>query len=242
MNNQILSAQKLIKILKSYGTTDKAKGMSRFFKTGKGEYGEGDIFLGVKMPELNEIAKNNFANIDMNTIEGLILSEYHEARMLGIILLKRVFVRNKKNPEIQEKCVSLYLSNINSFNNWDLVDLSCKDILGPWLENRDRKLLYDLAESNSLWKERIAIITTLYFIKKDDYTDTLILSDMFINHKHDLMQKATGWMLREIGKRNIDVLKNYLSTRYKSMPRTMLRYAIEKFDTNERKLYLEGKI
>jgi 3-methyladenine DNA glycosylase AlkD len=276
-NQKIMSkAEEIIKELKREGSAQKAAVLQRFFKTGQGEYGEGDLFLGVKVPEIREVVKHFFARlrseeitINSNKITGnspnelsalsyyktdntnqtaeyldiielLLKSKYHEVRMASLFLLLEAFKKEKNNPEKQEQYVKLYLSHTEYINNWDLVDLSCPKILGPWFENRDRKILYLFAESGELWKERIAMVTCLYFIKKGDFTECKAFAERFMNHKHDLMHKAAGWMLREMGKKESKALTDFLQTRYKRMPRTMLRYAIEKFSEQERRRYLKG--
>lgn len=235
-------AEEIIGKLKQLGSKEKSEILQRFFKTAKGEYGEGDLFIGVKVPEIREIVKKSGNDVSFETIDELVKSEYHESRMAALFFLIKKFEKAKNEECIREQCVNTYLNYTEYINNWDLVDLSCPKILGPWFENRNRKTLYDLADSGTLWQERIAMVTCLYFINKNDFKECLIFADKFISHKHDLMHKATGWMLREVGKRNIGVLKEFLNSRYKNMPRTMLRYAIEKFPEEERQQYLKGTI
>jgi 3-methyladenine DNA glycosylase AlkD len=214
--------------------------LSRFFKTGKGQYGEGDIFLGIKVP-VQRILSKKYQNLNLNDIEKLISSKIHEHRLtaLFILILQYDKYKKEKNKSQNEKIIKFYLKNTKYVNNWDLVDLSAPKLLGPYLLDKNRNILYKLAKSNSLWDKRIAILSTFTFIKNNDFKDCLKLSKLFLKEKHDLMHKSGGWMLREIGKRDINVLYHFLDKYYNTMPRTMLRYAIEKFDENKRKYYMK---
>jgi 3-methyladenine DNA glycosylase AlkD len=214
--------------------------LSRFFKTGKGQYGEGDIFLGIKVP-VQRILSKKYQNLNLNDIEKLISSKIHEHRLtaLFILILQYDKYKKEKNKSQNEKIIKFYLKNTKYVNNWDLVDLSAPKLLGPYLLDKNRNILYKLAKSNSLWDKRIAILSTFTFIKNNDFKDCLKLSTLFLKEKHDLMHKSVGWMLREIGKRDINVLYHFLDKYYNTMPRTMLRYAIEKFDENKRKYYMK---
>lgn len=225
--------------LKKYSNPENIKTVSRFFKTGKGEYGEGDIFLGIKVPDQRKVVSKYYKSISLEEVEFLLKSEIHEFRLCSLLFLEKIFT--KKN-ELKETVVNIYLRNLKFVNNWDLVDTSAHKILGVWFKNRDRSLIYELAASKSLWNNRIAIITTFAFIKENDFKDTLIFAEKFISHEHDLIHKAVGWMLREIGNRDLQVEIEFLNKFYKKMPRVMLRYAIEKFDDFLRKAYLKGKI
>jgi 3-methyladenine DNA glycosylase AlkD len=209
----------------------KAKILARFFKTKKGEYGEGDIFIGVKVPDQRLIAKK-FKEAPFKDLKELINSEVHEFRLTSLLIL---IFKYKENPK---KAFNFYINNTKNINNWDLVDLSAPNIVGDYLLDKNRKIIYDFALSNDLWKKRIAIISTFTFIRNNDFKDTLKISKILLNDKHDLIHKAVGWMLRETGKRDILVEKDFLENNYKKMPRTMLRYAIEKFEENERQRFL----
>lgn len=213
--------------------------MSWFFKTSKGEYGEGDVFAGIKVPEQRQIAKA-FFNLGYPAIKRLLSSKIHEERLIALLILVHNF--EKRGDAEQEKIFNFYIKNRKGVNNWDLVDLSAPKIVGSYLINRDKKILYKFASSENLWERRISIISTYTFIKSNSYYHTLKISDILLNDKHDLIHKAVGWMLREIGKKDLAVEQNFLRSRYKRMPRTMLRYAIEKFPASKRKKYLEGKI
>lgn len=232
-------ATEIKKEIAKYADSEKAKILQGFFKTGKGEYGEGDIFIGVKVPEVREIAKK-FKETEFFEIEKLLKSKIHEERLCALLILIQKF--EKTNEKEKQKIVDFYLANTKQINNWDLVDLSAPKIIGKHLVEKNRKIVYTLAKSKELWEKRIAIIATYAFIQKNDFSDTLKISELLINEEHDLMHKAVGWMLREIGKRNLNAEEKFLKKHYKKMPRTMLRYAIEKFDEPKRKAYLNGKI
>lgn len=211
----------------------------RFFKTGKGEYGEGDKFLGLKVGECREIARK-FIDMSIDNIQKLLDSPIHEVRLIALLILVERY--KKADQKGKRGLASFYLKNSKKVNNWDLVDLSAHKILGDYFINKDKKVLYKLAKSKNIWERRISIISTAWFIKASKFSDTLKISDILINDKEDLIHKAVGWMLREVGKKDMGLLQKYLKTRYKKMPRTMLRYAIEKFPKNLYKKYLEGKV
>ena len=213
---------------------EKAKLLQRFFKTGKGDYGEGDIFLGISVPEQRKIAKK-YTELNLTQIQILLNSKIHEHRLVGLLILIEKFEKTNDKKEIFE----FYMSNYDNINNWDLVDLSSHKIAGVYLIDKDKKILYDFAKSNHLWKKRISIVSTYAFIKNNIFKDTLKISEILLNNKHDLIQKAVGWMLREIGKKNQDVEEDFLNKHYKNMPRTMLRYAIERFSEEKRKYYMK---
>lgn len=214
-------------------------GLSRFFKTGPGQYGEGDKFLGIKVPVTREVVKQCWRKTSMQDLEECIASEYHEVRLAALLALVEIFAHAKKDHGLQQACIDFYLSHTDRINNWDLVDLSCYPLLGVWLLDRDRSLLYDLARNGkTIWEQRIGIVSTMNFIRHGQIADTFAISDILLHHPHDLIQKAVGWLLREAGKRDEEALKAYLEPRYRTMPRTMLRYAIEKFPEAERKPYL----
>ena len=202
--------------------------LPRFFKTGKGQYGEGDIFLGVTVPNIRGVAKE-FKDINIDIIEKLIHSPWHEMRMCALLIL----VNNSKK-EVTKDTFEFYLSQTKYINNWDLVDLSAPQIVGKFLLKKERDIIYRLAESDLLWDNRIAIVSTLTFIRNNDLDDTYKLSLKMMNHKHDLVHKAIGWMLREAGKRDAKRLYNFVMEYKNIMPRTMLRYSIEKFDKETR--------
>ena len=216
-----------------------AKNMQWFFKTGKGEYGEGDKFLGLKVPLQRKIAKK-FSDIELNDLKHLLHSVYHEDRLISLLILVDKY--KSADEKRKEKIYKLYIQNRKQINNWDLVDLSAPKIVGEHLLQRDKNLLYKYARSNKLWEKRIAILSTYTFIKSNSLNATLELSDILLYDKQDLIHKAVGWMLREVGKMNVKVLEEFLQSRYKKMPRTMLRYAIEKFPEQKRKKYLKGTI
>ncbi|MCH8021901.1 DNA alkylation repair protein [candidate division KSB1 bacterium] len=211
----------------------------RFFKTGPGEYGEGDVFLGIRVPVTRKVARK-FRELPLEQVLKLLKSKFHEERLLALFMLVALF--KKGDEEQQKKIYEGYLSHTDFINNWDLVDSSAHQIVGGYLFERDRKRLYQLAKSKSLWERRISMIATYTFIKKDDFEDTLKLSEILLTDEEDLMHKAVGWMLREVGKKDIEVEERFLRKHYKKMPRTMLRYAIEKFEEEKRQGYLKGEI
>ncbi|MFA6422317.1 MAG: DNA alkylation repair protein [Candidatus Buchananbacteria bacterium] len=227
--------EKLQKEIKSNKNSQKALVLQRFFKTGKGEYGEGDIFYGIVVPIQRSISKK-YLDLTLTDLQKLIKSKIHEERLISLFILIQ---KHKKADEIQkEKIFNFYLKNTKRINNWDLVDLSAPNIIGDYLLNKNRQILYELAGSSDLWEKRIAVLATFAFIRQKDFKDALKISKILLNDRHDLIHKAVGWMLREIGKRNLATLEDYLQACYKKMPRTMLRYAIEKMEKNKRKFYL----
>ena len=211
----------------------------RFFKTGPGQYGEGDKFLGIKVPVTRSVVKEYWKDVGFTELEECIMSEYHEIRLAALLTLVQIFSHAKKNLELQKQCVDFYLSHTDRINNWDLVDLSCYELIGTWLLDKDRTLLYDLARSGrNIWEQRIGMVSTMQFIRHGQTADTYAIADILLNHKHDLIQKAVGWLLREAGKRDADALRQWLEPRAHTMPRTALRYAIEKFPDSERRSWL----
>ena len=236
---QILNLSKkysaICRELRSYSTAEKREVLPRFFKTGKGEYGEGDRFMGVVVPDTRKVAKNH-NDVSWEVLEALLESEWHECRLCALVILVNRF---KKQPD---ETLSFYLDHTKGVNNWDLVDLSAPYILGSYLVDKsDREILYVLSASKNMWEQRISIVSTLMLIRNSQFADTMKLAEGFLNIKHDLMQKATGWMLREVGKRDVGLLTEFLE-RYKAvMPRTMLRYAIEKFSPELRRYFLTKK-
>ncbi len=215
--------------------------MKRYFKTQKGEYAESDIFWGVSVPDQRKIAKKHLS-ISLAELSILISHPVHDVRHMGLCIL--VYKAEKANLQERNEYAHFYLAHLIHVNNWDLVDVSCRFILGEYLKNNDRSLLYELAASKCVWERRISIITCLHFIKKGDFEDALRISDLLLSDSHKLIQKAVGWILREIGNLDYDVELAFLleDDRYKKMPRTMLRYAIEKFDHPTRQQFLSGTV
>ena len=229
----------LIQELQNLANPKQAKILQKFFKTDKGEYGEGDVFLGIKIPQQRKIAKK-YSGLNLYKLQKLLNSKIHEYRSIALIILIDKY--KKSDEEYKGNIFNFYLENIQKINNWDLVDLSAPNIVGNFLFDKKKNILYELAQSKNLWEKRIAIISTHTFIKKGKFEDALAISELLINDAHDLIHKAVGWMLREVGKRDLEVEENFLKQHYKNMPRTMLRYAIERFDERKRKKYLRGKI
>ncbi len=225
--------------VKNYSNNELGIFLQRFFKTGKGEYAEGDIFVGIKVPVSRKIA-SRFVHLTLADLQKIIKSKIHEERLIALFILIAKF--KKGDEKARERIFNFYIKNIRYVNNWDLVDLSAEKIIGSFLIDKNKELLFELAESENIWKRRIAIISTFYFIKAHQYAATLKISEMLIKDKHDLIQKAVGWMLREIGKRDVQAEELFLQRFYKIMPRTMLRYAIEKFPETKRLDYLKGII
>ena len=231
---------RLFKEMLSRRDPSQVEGLSRFFKTGPGQYGEGDKFLGIKVPVTREVVKACWKTIGFAELEECIASEYHEIRLAALLTLVAIFEHARKDSSLQEQCIGFYLSHTRYINNWDLVDLSCYNLLGAWLLDKDRALLYELTKGGkTIWEQRIGIVSTMTFIRHGQLDDTFALADILLHHPHDLIHKAVGWLLREAGKRDNGALVSFLDSRYKTMPRTMLRYAIEKFPERERKRYLE---
>ena len=222
--------------LQALSDAEKREIFPKFFKAGKGEYGEGDRFLGVTVPNIRAIAKLH-KDISIEEIRELIQSEWHEVRLCALIIM--VKKSKKKDEALRKELFNLYLSQTKRINNWDLVDLSCRFIIGEYLLDKSRDILYQLAQSPLLWDNRIAIVSTYAFIRKGQLEDTYALSDLMMQHPHDLMHKAIGWMLREAGKRNPERLYDYVMSHRADMPRTMLRYAIEKFSPKERAILMK---
>ena len=213
--------------------------LSRFFKTGKGEYGEGDKFLGIRVPVVREVVKKCWRSVSFDELEACVTSEYHEMRLAGLLTLVQFFKAAKGERGLQQLNVSFYLSHIEYVNNWDLVDLTCYEILGVWLLDKDRTMLYDMVKKGrTIWEQRIGMVTTMQFVRHGELDDTYALADLMLEKPaplHDLLQKAAGWLLREAGKRDEQRLRDWLEPRRTTMPRTMLRYAIERFPEEERK-------
>ena len=231
------TAAKVKSALREKINPEKAAFYPRFFKTGPGEYGEGDKFLGVVVPDQRKIARQ-FRELPQTQIKKLLDDAFHECRLTGIYILVTQFEKNK-NETGRKQIVDFYLANLDRVNNWDIVDASAHKILGAWLfDKKDRRVLKKLADSTDLWRQRVAMIATYWFIKRDDFDDALSLAEFYLDHEHDLMHKAVGWMLREIGKQKKSVLVAFLDQYAANMPRTMLRYSIEKLPEKTRKAYL----
>jgi len=225
--------------LQKIGNKKQAAVSQRFFKTGPGEYGEGDIFIGIRVPVLRKLT-SEFKDLPVSEIEILLRSPIHEERLLAILLF--VHILKKSDDDVKRDIYNLYLKSTEFINNWDLVDASAEHIVGAYLKDKSKRPLYRLAKSKHLWERRIAIIATFHFVKCHEFSETLKISNMLLCDRHDLIHKATGWMLREIGKRNLKTEETFLKAYYKRMPRTMLRYAIEKFPEEKRQRYLKGTI
>ena len=228
---------KLIKDLKFTQNKKQEEILQRFFKTKKGQYGEGDIFLGIKVPIQRSLCKKY--DLELKDIQRLLNSKIHEYRLCGLFSL---ISKYKKQKKLRKRIFNFYLKNTKKINNWDLVDLSAPKIIGDYLlDQEDKRILYLLSKSKNLWEKRIAIVSTYSFIKNNNFREVFEIAEILLNDKHDLIHKAVGWMLREIGKRDQKALENFLKKHYKEMPRTMLRYAIEKFPKIKRKKILIGK-
>ncbi|MGA3084815.1 MAG: DNA alkylation repair protein [Thermodesulfobacteriota bacterium] len=233
------TSQEILSKIQTLGDPQRAKGLQRFFKTGPGEYGEGDVFLGLQVPEIRKLAKE-YQALPLQAVIQLIHSPIHEARLLALLIMVRAY--QKGDPALKERIYRAYLNNTRFINSWDLVDLSAEHIIGAHLSYSRRDPLKTLAVSDLIWDRRIAIMATFHFIKKGEFLDTMILAEMLLQDPEDLIHKAVGWMLREIGKRDQKIEESFLKTHYKTMPRTMLRYAIKKFPEDLRQRYLKGKI
>jgi 3-methyladenine DNA glycosylase AlkD len=239
--NNTMNVNDLISDILNGKNPEKVFVLTRFFKTGKGEYGEGDKFIGVTVPYCRQLAKK-YVSLELSDVHSLLESPFHEIRMCGGLIIVEKYARAKTVNQ-QSEIISFYLSHTANFNNWDLVDLTCYKTLGKYLlPQSDRSVLYSLAASKHLWTERIAMVTTYAFIREGQFDDTFRLAEMFLNHRHDLMHKATGWMLKEIAKRDLYAANQFLKDYYKKMPRTMLRYAIEKHPDELRAKFLKGEV
>jgi len=223
------------KDLAQLGDPERAKNSRWFFKTGKGQYGEGDVFLGIPVPEQRKVAKKYFL-LSLDDVQELLNSKIHEYRFTALVILISKY--RKAEESLKEEIFNFILKNTQNINNWDLVDLSAPRIIGDYLLNKERSILYKLAKSKSVWERRISILSTFTFIDNNDFKDALNISELLLNDEHDLIHKAVGWALREIGKRDQNVEEQFLAKYYTHMPRTMLRYAIEKFAEKKRKKYL----
>ena len=239
MVSKNLSIENLRRELRQAASAERARILGRFFKTGKGQYGEGDVFLGVTVPQVRSLAKK-FSDLKINEIKNHLKSKIHEERLVGLLILVDLF--QKGDDKNKKQIFNFYLKNTKYVNNWDLVDLTAEKTVGAYLSNRSKSILYKLAKSKSLWERRIAIVATYYFIKNNEFDETLKIAKILFSDSHDLLHKAVGWMLREVGKRNQMTLEKFLRKNYKSIPRTTLRYAIERFDEKLRKAYLLGRV
>jgi 3-methyladenine DNA glycosylase AlkD len=236
MSKKLLELRKNINEL---GSPEISKAMRQFFKTGEGDYGEGDVFTGLKVPTQRKLARE-FKDLILTDLKVLLNSPVHEERLIALFILVERY--GKGNGQEKAEIFSFYMKNKKGINNWDLVDLSAPKIVGKHLLNTDRSQLYKYASSKNLWERRIAVLSTYEFIRNDDFETTLEIAEILLKDEHDLIHKAVGWMLREIGKRDLQTEEKFLMKHYKKMPRTMLRYAIEKFPESKRKKYLQGKI
>lgn len=232
-----MTAQELQTRLRSLGSPEDARFLAGFFKTGPGQYGEGDVFVGVRVPAIRMVARE-FKTLSLGDVECVLHSAIHEERVAALAIL--VLQAAKADAKTRKAIYNLYRANTRYINNWDLVDLSAPQLVGAWLEDKSRKPLDRLATSSWLWDRRISILATLHFIRQNDFADTLRIAETLLADEHDLIHKAVGWMLREVGKREVAVLDGFLEQRCRVMPRTMLRYAIEKFPERKRKAYLQG--
>jgi 3-methyladenine DNA glycosylase AlkD len=220
------------------GDSDIAAHSQRFFKTGKGEYGEGDIFLGIRVPIIRKCVRE-YGAISLEDTLKLLKSDFHEARLLALLILVAKYSSTNRSTE-QHAIYRTYLSHAKFINNWDLVDSSAEHIVGVHLFSKDKKPIYRLVRSKNLWERRIGVMATFYFIKREEFSDILAIAELLLHDQEDLIRKAVGWMLREVSKRNQNVEEGFLTKHYKEMPRTMLRYAIEKLPEMERLAYLHG--
>lgn len=225
----------LKKELNRIADPNRARGESRYFKTGRGEYGEGDLFLGIKTSEERKLAKK-YSEMSFEGVKYLISSKFHDYRSIALIILINKY--KKADEQLKKKIFNFYLANTKHINNWDLVDISADHIIGDYLLDKNRSVLYKLAKSKSLWERRISVLATFRFIKENDFKDSLKIAEILLNDEHDLIHKAVGWMLREVGKKDQKVEEKFLDKYHKVMPRTMLRYSIEKFSDSKRKYYM----
>ena len=236
-----MTIDNLKKELQDLKNPERAKTSERFFKTGKGHYGEGDVFIGITNPILRATAKK-YSNLNYSEIQELLNDRIHEYRLISLLILINKYKKAKKDNLERRRIYEFYLKNTRRINNWDLVDISAPNIVGDFVQREGTEILMRMAKSESLWERRIAIVSTLPLIKKNRFGETLAISEILMKDEHDLIHKAVGWMLRELGKKNVKVLELFLLPRYKTMPRTMLRYAIERFPEEKRQDYLKGRI
>lgn len=235
-----MSAEKLKAQLLAAANATKARDLLRFFKTGKGEYGEGDLFIGVTVPT-NRTITRQYLHLPVEQLIPLLRCDIHEVRLSALICMVEQYKSRRTSEQQRQEIVDTYIANTRYINNWDLVDLSVYHIIGAHLQHRDRSLLYRWAQSSSLWEQRMSIVATMWFIRQGEYDDTIRLAEQLCHHPHDLIQKAVGWLLREVGKRDINPLTDFLDTHYTTLPRTLLRYAIERLPVEQRKHYMARK-
>ena len=231
--------QKIVKELNKFKNPLQAKNLQRFFKTGKGEYGEGDVFLGLKMGQTRQVMKKYFRDTHLKDVQKLLDSKIHEHRMTAVLILVEKF--KKAEDKLKKEIFDFYLTNTKSINNWDLIDLSSPNVIGNYLLDKERKILYKLAKSKNLWEKRISILATAVFIRQQQFKDTIKIAKILLQDSHDLIHKAVGWMLREVVKKDEKELIKFLDKYTLQMPRTMLRYAIERLPEKKRKYYLNKK-
>ena len=234
-----MKAKAITTQLRALANTDYAERAASFFKTGPGEYSEGDVFLGIRNPQLRQLVRD-YRGTPLGECIKVLQSKYHEERLFALLLMVDLFERG--DASVREVVYQAYLANTSCINNWDLVDLTAHKIVGSWLVDKKRQPLYTLAASNDLWEQRIAMVACYWYIKRDDFKDTLAIAEQLLNHEHDLIHKAVGWMLREVGKRDQAVEEQFLKKHYRQMPRTLLRYAIERFPKPLYRAYLEGRV
>lgn len=237
--NVKITADEIQKNLRKFADPAIAEHSQRFFKTGKGEYGEGDKFLGIRVPVIRKLVRK-YRDISTVEVLPLLRSSFHEERLFAVLMFVQIF--SSGNEKEKTEIYKLYLSNTEFINNWDLVDSSANHIVGIYLKNKDKQPIYDMVKSENLWERRISIMSTFCFIKHGQYSDTLRISEILLHDREDLIHKAVGWMLREVGNRNLLQEEKFLRKHYREMPRTMLRYAIEKFPESKRQRYLNGSI
>ena len=235
----------LLTEIQSLRDDSQAAVLSRFFKTGPGQYGEGDVFLGVKVPQTRHVVKKYWQEVSFDNLSECLASQYHEVRLAALLTLVQIFKQAtvKNDINLQRRCIDFYLAHIGAVNNWDLVDLSCYELLGTWLLDKDRSLLYQMARhGKSIWEQRIGIVSTMQFVRHGEIDDTLAIAEILLTHPHDLIHKAVGWLLREVGKRDRAALTVFLMAHKAAMPRTALRYAIEKYSPEERRRWLAKRL
>jgi len=233
-----MKAQDIRKALRKLGSKERAEVSQRFFKTGPGEYGEGDVFVGVGVPELRRLAKD-FQDLPAREVRSLLNSRIHEERAVALLILVRQYQRGDRKE--RERVYKLYMDHLRCINNWDLVDVSAEHVVGAFLKNKSKKPLHRLARSKNLWERRVSILATFHYIKGKEFSETLKIAEMLLSDEEDLIHKAVGWMLREVGKRDLATEERFLKEHYREMPRTMLRYAIERFPEPKRQRYLKGR-